>query len=166
MRKTRQTPKNVKENIMEEEPVIPQALEPVIDTKKMCDDEKHIELNKYNLQVNFLYDCFIFCCNFFYKIIKYIIKMSGVYMLWILIHFGASHLYIKLCVPNTIIGFLISPFMTSTPHCQGLRWIAYNAANVINNMWTILGAWVCSNVFIFMNNNANNNNNDDPGLTG
>ena len=27
MRKTRQTPKNVKENIMEEEPVIPQALE-------------------------------------------------------------------------------------------------------------------------------------------
>ena len=50
MRKTRQTPKNVKENIMEEEPVIPQALEPVIDTKKMCDDENQIELNKYNLQ--------------------------------------------------------------------------------------------------------------------
>jgi hypothetical protein len=32
-------------------------------------------------------------------------------------------------------------------------------------MWTILGAWVCSNIFIFMNNN-NNNNDEDPGLTG
>jgi hypothetical protein len=30
----------------------------------------------------------------------------------------------------------------STPHCQSLRWVIYNGANTINNMWIILGAWL------------------------
>jgi hypothetical protein len=83
-------------------------------------------------------------CIFVFSCIKFIMKISGVYLLWILMHFVASHLYIKFCVPSSFFGFIISPFMTASPHCQGLRWIIYTGANTINNMWVILGTWLCS----------------------
>ena len=102
---------------------------------------------------DFIYKFFLFV----YKTIRIIIKVSGVYLLWICLHYIASHLYIKFCVPTTIIGFLMSPFMTATPHCQGLRWIVYNAANMINNMWIVLGAWICSTILITNNNNSPEN---------
>jgi hypothetical protein len=82
--------------------------------------------------------------HFAIRTVKFIIKISGVYILWIILHFASSHLYIRFCVPSTFMGFIISPFMTSSPHCQGLRWIIYNGANTINNMWVILGTWICS----------------------
>ena len=84
------------------------------------------------------------------KILKIIVNVSGIYFVWIFLHYAASQLYVKLCVPNTIVGFLMSPFMTATPHCQGLRWVIYNAANMINNMWVIFGAWICS-AFLMIN---------------
>jgi hypothetical protein len=43
----------------------------------------------------------------------------------------------------------MSPFMIDTPHCQGLRWIVYNAARIINNMWILIGAWIYSIIWIF-----------------
>jgi hypothetical protein len=95
-----------------------------------------------------IYNVSMFCFEYFYKGIKVIIQVSGVYLSWICLHYFASQLYVKLCVPNTIAGFLMSPFMTATPHCQGLRWVVYNAANMINNMWLILGAWICSTFLI------------------
>jgi hypothetical protein len=100
-----------------------------------------------------IYNGLLFCFEYTYKGIKIIIKVSGIYLVWICLHYFASHLYIKLCVPSTIIGFLMSPFMTATPHCQGLRWVVYNAANMINNMWVILGAWICS-AFLIINKDS------------
>lgn len=97
------------------------------------------------------YDITVYFFSFTYKTITFIFKISGIYLLWICLHFIASHLYIKLCVPSTIIGFIMSPFMTATPHCLGLRWIVYNAANMINNMWLILGTWICSTILIINN---------------
>lgn len=97
---------------------------------------------------NISYKVFIICFQFIYKTVKFVVNVSGIYLLWIFLHYLASHLYVRLCVPNTIIGFLMSPFMTATPHCQGLRWIVYNAANMINNMWVILGSWICSTLLI------------------
>lgn len=84
--------------------------------------------------------------SYAYKFFKFIFSVSGVYLLWIFLHYFASHLYVKLCVPNTVVGFLMSPFMTSTPHCQGLRWVVYNAANMINNMWIVCGSFICSTI--------------------
>jgi hypothetical protein len=52
-------------------------------------------------------------------------------------------------------GFILSPFMTATPHCQGLRWIVYNGANMISNMWIIFGAWICSSILIINKDNPN-----------
>lgn len=105
-------------------------------------------IKKEETKGTFSYKIIIFCFQFTYKTIKIIIKVTGIYLLWIFLHYFASHLYVRLCVPNTIIGFLISPFMTTTPHCQGLRWIVYNAASMINNMWVVLGTWICSTLLI------------------
>jgi hypothetical protein len=92
----------------------------------------------------FMNKCFLFTFNT--SVILF--KISGMYMLWICLHYFSAHLYIKFCVPDTIIGFIMSPFMISTPHCQGLRWIVYNAANTINHMWILIGAWIYSMIWI------------------
>jgi hypothetical protein len=74
-----------------------------------------------------------FICNYKNSVVnffKFIIKISWLYLMWILLHYAASQLYIKFCVPYNLMGFIVSPFLTSTPHCQGLRWIVYNAAEL------------------------------------
>jgi hypothetical protein len=76
---------------------------------------------------------------------------SKVYVLWILLHYFASHLYVYYCVPKTIVGFIMSPFLIASPQCHSLRWIVYNGANIISNMWVILGTWLCS---IMINNSG------------
>jgi len=106
--------------------------------------EENIKNNSYKVVV--------ICFQYTFKTIKIIINISGIYLLWIFLHFLASQLYVKLCVPNTIVGFLLSPFMTATPHCQGLRWIIYNSGSMINNMWIVLGTWISSRLLIVNNN--------------
>jgi hypothetical protein len=86
--------------------------------------------------------------SFILRTTIFLFKISGVYILWIGLHFFSSHLYVKFCVPNSVIGFIMSPLMISTPHCQGLRWIVYNAANIINHMWILIGAWIYSMIWI------------------
>ena len=86
--------------------------------------------------------------QYIYKIFQLFIRISGVYFLWILFHYFASHLYIKFCVPETILGFLISPFLITTPYCVALRWVIQTGANTINNMWIVFGTWFCSQFFI------------------
>jgi hypothetical protein len=78
----------------------------------------------------------------------FLFKISGIYILWISLHYFSAHLYVKFCVPNSVVGFIMSPFMIMTPHCQGLRWIVYNAANIINHMWILIGAWIYSMIWI------------------
>ena len=97
--------------------------------------------------------------NFFDKMFSIIVKTtifflkaSFLYILWICLHYFSANLYVKFCVPNTIFGFIMSPLMISTPHCQGLRWIVYNAANIINNMWIVIGAWIYSMIWIINKN--------------
>ena len=129
-----------------------------LDNEKIQDTyiEEESELQKYkqdNIFNKNIYTYGLYFLKYLYKTIKFLIKISGLYIIWIILHYVASHLYIKLCVPNTIIGFLMSPFMTATPHCQGLRWLIYNAAIMINNMWVLLGAWICSTL-LFVNNDT------------
>lgn len=90
--------------------------------------------------------------SFIYKNIKVFLNISGMYFIWIFLHFFASQLYVKMCVPNTFIGFISSPFYTLTPHCQGLRWLVYNGANAINNMWVFIGTYICSYILIIKEN--------------
>ena len=106
-----------------------------------------INLFLYNV-VDKVYIFIGFSFGYGIKFIRVFINITGIYLVWIFLHYIASHLYVRMCVPSTVIGFLLSPFMTATPHCQGLRWIVFNAANMINNMWIILGAWIMSNVLV------------------
>lgn len=76
------------------------------------------------------------------KIIQISLSLYGIYLIWILLHYVASHLYIKFCVPDSFMGLIVSPFLTTTPHCQCLRWIVYNGGNMINHMWVIIGSWL------------------------
>ena len=122
----------------------------------------------YNCTINIVNNILNFVFNFIksffrilYKIICSFFKISCMYFLWIIMHYFASHLYTKLCVPNNFYGFLVSPFLTSTPHCQGLRWIVYNAANTINTMWILIGTWLCSKI-MFYSPNENINSNTPP----
>jgi hypothetical protein len=82
---------------------------------------------------------------------KIIFKLSWVYILWIIAHYVASHLYIQMCVPTTFYGFIVSPFVAVSPHCQGLRWIVYNAGTNINNMWIAFGLWLQNHIMNISN---------------
>lgn len=120
--------------------------EEIKEIKEMND----IELEK--ISKSELLDTFYYSMNkfgtFTFNTSVFLFKVSGVYMLWICLHYFSAHLYIKFCVPNTMVGFIMSPFMISTPHCQGLRWVVYNAANTINHMWILIGAWIYSMIWI------------------
>lgn len=114
-----------------------------------------IELDKISkgILIEKIYTFFLTTFSFILKTLLILLKVSGIYLLWICLHYFSAHLYIKFCVPNTIVGFLMSPFMIATPHCQGLRWIVYNAAGIINNMWILIGAWIYSVIWIFNKDN-------------
>jgi hypothetical protein len=130
-------------------------------TKNEINELNDIEFRKKNNVFNSHFERCYYCINysfsFLYKTIKIFIRISGVYLLWIFLHFCASYLYTKLCVPNTLLGLLMSPFLTATPHCQGLRWVIYNGANIINNMWLIVGTWLCANIMGLNNDSPPDN---------
>ena len=102
------------------------------------------------------YEIFMSVLSYLFGTIKFFLKISGIYLLWICLHYFSAHLYVQLCVPRTIIGFIMSPFMMATPHCQGLRWIVYNAAGVMSNMWIMIGSWSYSMLWIIKSENSDN----------
>jgi hypothetical protein len=71
-----------------------------------------------------------------------LLAFSGIYVMWISLHYAAAHLYTTYCVPGTILGFLLSPFTAVLPHCEGLRWLIYYGGNSIIAMWIVLGFWL------------------------
>ncbi len=71
-------------------------------------------------------------------------KMALMYGVCIISHYMSSHLYTNYCVEASLTGFLLSPLMTMSPHCQALRWVIYNGGYSINMMWFILGNWLLS----------------------
>jgi hypothetical protein len=76
--------------------------------------------------------------------IQYIFEICGFYILWITIHHISGNLYTHMCVPYTLKGFLLSPFLINTPHCIALRWVIYNGGNIIHDMWFVIGTWIMS----------------------
>ena len=81
---------------------------------------------------------------------EFINKASGLYLLWILVHFLAAHLYIYYCVPATFIGFITSPFMAATPHCYAFRWCISRGAETIASMWVVFGTFIASKFVIMV----------------
>jgi hypothetical protein len=67
----------------------------------------------------------------------------------IIAHYIAPHVYVYSCTPNTITGFLMSPFIVTTPYCNAFRWIIYHGGNYITIMWISLGIWVLDKIKIY-----------------
>jgi hypothetical protein len=115
-------------------------------TQEEINELNDIELEKMSSNIfidkinKFLSNAPLFC----FKTAMFFMKASSIYLLWICLHYFSAHLYVKFCVPYNIMGFIMSPLVIMTPHCQGLRWIVYNAAKIINDMWFLIGAWICS----------------------
>ena len=109
------------------------------------DNTQNIENTKNTYCIYFLNKTYLFLIYITgqtVKIIQISLSLYGIYLIWILLHYFASHLYIKFCVPVSFMGLIVSPFLTTTPHCQCLRWIVYNGGNIINHMWVIIGSWL------------------------
>ncbi len=70
------------------------------------------------------------------------VKIAGIYIVWIFLHYIAAHVYVCWCVPATMIGFLLTPLMIPAPQCQALRWLIYNGGNFIMAMWVVIGTWI------------------------
>ena len=86
-----------------------------------------------------IYDITIFIFATLYSILGY-------YLMWILLHYVSAHLYPSYCVPLTISGLLLSPFMTSAPHCIALRWLITEGSNVIVTMWVVFGTYAIQRI--------------------
>ncbi len=76
-------------------------------------------------------------------------KIIVFYVGWIILHYVSSHLYTYICTPLTFIGFILSPIQLSSPICIGLRWIIYEAGNLLFKMWHLLGAWIMTKILFY-----------------
>jgi len=72
-------------------------------------------------------------------ILYWLFSLVKVYLLIIISHFTCVHLYTFFCTPKTLVGFLMSPFMTQAPHCVGLQWIISYTHKAIQSMWITFG---------------------------
>ena len=78
--------------------------------------------------------------------IKNLFAVSSIYLFWITLHFATAQLYVKFCAYPSLYGFLLSPFLISSPHCAAMRWVFTKGGTLIDGMWIILGTWLCSKV--------------------
>jgi len=79
---------------------------------------------------------------------KYVYSATSIYFFWILMHYFSAQLYVYYCTPQGFYGFFISPFLVAAPHCRALRWIIHSGGNMVDNMWIILGTWLCSKMLL------------------
>jgi len=70
-----------------------------------------------------------------WPVLSWLYSFCGYYIMWILLHYAAIHLYPEFCAPYTILGFILSPFMVSAPHCIAMRWIISEGSSIITAMW-------------------------------
>lgn len=80
--------------------------------------------------------------------IKIFIQTANMYILWIIFHYAASHIYASHCTPKTIFGFFMSPFLINMPQCVATRWFITKGAAIIDNMWVVIGLWVIPKILI------------------
>jgi nucleoside permease NupC len=102
-------------------------------------EETQEKPDKNMLQI--VYEYVMSAINTIVPVLKWVYFVSKVYIIWITIHYISCQLYVHYCVPSGITGYLLSPFLVSSPQCKALRWAFYNGGNIIDNMWNYLGVW-------------------------
>jgi hypothetical protein len=117
--------------------------------KEQMEEETFTNISFFEMHNNKYYKSLLTSFFYLYNLLKISVGIVGIYFIWIVLHYIASHLYVRFCVPNTFYGFLISPFMIATPYCIGLRWLVYTGANTVNNMWILFGSWATNYISTF-----------------
>ena len=82
--------------------------------------------------------------SYLIPIVKSVWSVSRLYLFWISVHYSSSNLYTHLCTPNSIWGFIQSPFMVISPQCYTIDWVRQKSRDIILNMWSIIGMWGAS----------------------
>jgi hypothetical protein len=65
-----------------------------------------------------------------------------VYFGIVMAHFICSNVYPVWCCNNTWYGFIMTPFMVVTPHCEALRWVMHYTGEQIRNVWLWIGSYL------------------------
>jgi hypothetical protein len=92
------------------------------------------------------------------NIARFTFNVGIIYFIWITAHFVSVHLYSTMCVPLTLYGFIISPFMVPAPHCYSLRWLINNGSDQIIAMWSLIGGYLMMKISNLTKHNDKKNN--------
>jgi hypothetical protein len=106
------------------------------------DEDNFLELGSFNIFDNMFVNFIGWSWTQIKRLgpaLSWIYSACGYYIMWILLHYAAIHLYPEFCAPYTILGFILSPFMVSAPHCIAMRWIISEGSNVVMAMWIAIG---------------------------
>jgi hypothetical protein len=127
-------------------------------------DDEYENDNEYTISP--IFNCCSILCNLFIIVwdqltrilsilwwfFTCIYSMFGYYLIWVTLHYLAVHLYPTYCAPLTMVGFILSPFMVSAPHCMAMRWLINEGSNVIVTMWVAIGAYAIQRMLRRPNN--------------
>ena len=103
-------------------------------------------LDKIPLLDDILHECRDYVLHACQHMKEYLNNFVIFYALWIVGHYLSAHAYVYYCVPVDFKGFMMSPLLTSTPHCKAFRWVIQNGGNNIDNMWVMIGTWLCAKI--------------------
>uniref|UniRef100_A0A6C0HRH3 Uncharacterized protein n=1 Tax=viral metagenome TaxID=1070528 RepID=A0A6C0HRH3_9ZZZZ len=92
--------------------------------------------------MKFVYNTFTAVISFIHSNLDFVYLFLAATVL----HFIAANAYAIWCTPQTVVGFLISPFMTITPVCSILRWSIAVFGDYLASIWTLAFLWVSTNL--------------------
>ena len=113
------------------------------------DEDDFLALGSFNIFDNMFVNGLLWIWNQLKRLgpaFSWVYSACGYYIMWILLHYAAIHLYPEFCAPYTILGFILSPFMISAPHCIAMRWIISEGSNIIIAMWIAIGGVIINKV--------------------
>jgi len=71
------------------------------------------------------------------------------YISWFL-----AQIYIYICAPDTLWGFLISPIYMGSPVCKSIAYFQYELSNFYTRLWFSFTIMVTSKKMFYYNNNG------------
>lgn len=79
---------------------------------------------------------------YYRAIVKSVPGIVFLYFGIVLAHFVASNMYPSMCCGSGLWGFIMTPFMVVTPHCEAMRWVIHYTGDQIRNIWLWLGGYL------------------------
>jgi len=85
-----------------------------------------------------------------FKTIELIPSTFWVFLVFCVMHYVAPHIYVYVCVPNTLWGFITSPMKASTLECNAIRYFINAGADGIDYFWILIAISVMTKMRSFM----------------